>query len=385
MKDKIPPANLLFLLAYAFDLKWEYLERDVGQQDIKDLSFFELLVFVLSRWTEELVRRGLYKTFIDREEETKRLRGRILFQPNLKSGKTHGGSLFCQFDDLSFDTLENQILLSTLQFCDRNLSRTRPGSTRESNNSRRNLLIRTSKLARLLSSEISYKPLSFRLLDQTLFHRMNIKYKPVLQVCRFIYDSASFRESGEDKMFDVPEDKMSTIFERFLRNYLAEVLTGLNFRVDKSGARNWVVSREGGQASHIPSIYPDIVIWKEGEPRLIIDAKFYKTPVYKAVSRTEADEEEPEVYKTHSHNLYQLVTYTDYFNCDGLLVYVQTETGPFHEIVQINPKYYPDQDSCYRKFGFRTLDLTGELEEFKIRMEGFAEGVANGLSGQSSE
>lgn len=58
--------------------------------------------------------------------------------------------------------------------------------------------------------------------------------------------------------------------------------------------------------------------------------------------------EEKENFKTHSHNLYQIIAYTNYYNCDGLLVYAQTESGSFEELVKINPEYYTDKDSCYR-------------------------------------
>lgn len=379
MQASISSPNFLFLLAYAFDLRWDYLEKDVQEEKTSDLSYFELLTFVLAKWTEGLIKEGLYRTFINKVEQTRRVRGRILFEPNVKSGGLFSDRLWCQFDDLSFDTLENQILLSTLQFCSQELGRKKRGLTSGRKKTREDLDLSLWKLIRLLSSQVSFIPSSSRLFDKLLFHRMNIKYKPVLTVCQFIYDCAILKDRGRDLFFDIPENKMNEIFERFLRNYLAEQLFDTGFRVDKKGSSGWVVSEEDQKTLHFPSIRPDIVVWERDVPCLIIDAKFYKNPVYKVEPwySDRVDEEEPVVYKTHSHNLYQLITYTDFYNCDGLLVYVQTETGHFQEMGRINPKHYPNQNLCYRSFGFRTLDLSGELERFKERMENFAEEITN--------
>jgi 5-methylcytosine-specific restriction enzyme subunit McrC len=374
MPVDIGTSNWVFILAYAFDLKWDYLERKVGERDIEDLSFFELLVFVLSKWTQELVRHGLYRTFINVEEETKRIRGRLLLDRLVKIRASRTDTVFCQFDDLSFDVLENQILLSTLLFCERCLSNRSSYLPMKKRQSRKELQQETQDLIRLLSSQISYQPLSQHLFNQLLFHRMNITYRPILQICRFIFDSAVLYRDGDASFLDVPEEKLSDVFERFLRNYLDEHLVSAGLRVSTSLVKKWVSCESPRGLVHMPSICPDIVIRRGGTPRFIIDAKFYKTPVYEVRRRYSdtADKDKTAVYRTHSHNLYQLIAYTDYFNCDGLLVYAQTETGYFEEMVKIDPRYYQVKESCYRRFGFLTLDLSGELEAFKERMEGFA-------------
>jgi len=79
----------------------------------------------------------------------------------------------------------------------------------------------------------------------------------------------------------------------------------------------------------------------------------------------------------HAFNVYNPVIWGAYLNCDSLLVYAQTETGPFEELVKINPVYYTNKDLCYRQFGFLTLDLTGDSEEFKGRMNNFADQIKN--------
>jgi len=65
MHLNISPSNIIFILAYAFDLKWEYLEKEISEIDLRESSFFELLVFVLVMWTNKLRRQGLFRSFLE--------------------------------------------------------------------------------------------------------------------------------------------------------------------------------------------------------------------------------------------------------------------------------------------------------------------------------
>jgi len=380
----ISPSNIIFILAYAFDLKWEYLEKEISEIDLQESSFFELLVFVLVKWTNKLRRQGLFRSFLELDDEIKRIRGKILFIPSMKSNGLSGNTLCCQFDELSFDILENQILLSTLEFCEKELvKRRRNVKGKKRQDDLDDLALSAYNLVRLLSSQVSYRPLSIQLFNQLIFHRMNIAYKPILRICRFIYDSAVLAQEGEEKFFDIPENKMSEIFERFLRNYLTEKLKGEGVEVKSLAPRGWVVSIDEleTKVKHIPSIHPDILITQKGNPKLVIDAKFYtkamnKNKWWSTGEVVGEEKEERESFKTHSSNLYQIIAYTNYYNCDGLLVYAQTESGSFKELVKINPKYYTDKDSCYRRFGFCTFDLSGDFKDFRTRLDDFIKQIS---------
>ncbi|NQT80768.1 MAG: hypothetical protein HQ555_10320 [Candidatus Aminicenantes bacterium] len=373
MSVNISPHTIIFIIAYSFDLNRNYLEKEIEREDISDLSFFELLTFVFTKWTEKLIKEGLYKSFIDKTEQIKKVRGKILFQDYIKQGGVAASQLTCQFDDLSYNTLENQIILSTLLFCRQELNRIKVWFTSKRLEERERLNLSVFKLIRLLSPYIDAKPLSTGLFNQLLFHRMNIKYKSILSLCRFICHSTALKEIGEEEFLEPPEERMSEIFEGFLRNYLAEKLFIDQYSVNKKRVQDWIVIEESHGSSFFPEIRPDIIIWDTGVPRLIIDAKYYKDSLYKVEQFYVSARPDEERYKVHSHNLYQIIAYTSFFNCDGLLVYAQTEKGFFKGIGRIKPDYYLNKEINKRRLGFYTLDLTGDLDEFKTRMGEFVD------------
>ena len=155
MPVNISPHTVLFIIAYSFDLNWNYLEKEIEEEDISDLSFFELLTFVFTKWTERLIKEGLYKSFIDKTEQIKKVRGKILFQDYIKQCAVSSGQLMCQFDDLSYDTLENQIILSTLQFCRQELNRIRVWFSSKHLEERERLNLSVFKLIRILSPYVT--------------------------------------------------------------------------------------------------------------------------------------------------------------------------------------------------------------------------------------
>ena len=61
------------------------------------------------------------------------------------------------------------------------------------------------------------------------------------------------------------------------------------------------------------------------------------------------------------------------------------DPSAFEELVKINPEYYSDKDSCYRRFGFHTLDLSGDFKSFKTKLDNFVEQISELASLSTSE
>jgi len=385
MPNNISPFNLLFMLAYAFDLNWNYLDKRAKRVDKTDCSFFDLLSFVLTKWVEMLIKEGLYKGFLDIEDVSNKLRGRILFNEYIQRYLEHTNKLCCRFDDLSFDTLENRIMLATLQHCKTVLNNNQSSGTVEARKKRQEIVSSINRIEKLLFPHISSVILLTQLFNQLQIYRANIKYKPILSLCHYIYRRSILKIEGEDEFVEPSDDKLSEIFERFLRNYLAEHLGVKGVRVDKTTILDWLKSEYPKGTSCFPSIKPDIVIWKNHKPCLVIDAKFYKSPVYKIMSWPTEREEIDERYKTHSHNIYQIIAYSEYFNCDGWIVYAQTESGPLNEVAQINRKHYINGTISRHNYRIFTIDLTGELDELKARMNKFKSMVIDCIQQSESD
>jgi 5-methylcytosine-specific restriction enzyme subunit McrC len=216
------------------------------------------------------------------------------------------------------------------------------------------------KTLRRIKPEVSFIQLRREHFRKVTFSRENEHYRPVINLCKLIFDRKALDKSGEIFGFGLPDNKKARIFETFLHNYLHDEFEKAPITVKPEKKKGWI-ERESDR-DYIPGIQPDIVVREEDTPVMVLDAKFYK----KAVKSGQYEGKDNQ--KTHSKNLYQILSYINYYNCDGMLVYAQTERGHFEQMAKINDEHYADQGPD-REFGFYTLDLSGGLDQLRKSME----------------
>ena len=303
---RIPIQNLYYLLCYA----WNHLKQGemVDVSNVPSTELVDLFAVVLCQGVEHLARRGLEQGYLPYEEDLPGIRGRV---DVLRSGRKflllHGRAA-CTFDELSANTLPNQILKSTLRVLEQvpELHGDLKGRAR------------TLRHALAGIADISVTSHTFR---RVQLHSNNRFYRFLLSVCKLIQASALVDPaSGEYRFRDFVRDEraMAKVFEDFLYNFIRiEVPT-------------WEVRREyiAWQATSdsdpnlllLPRMATDISL-RRGPQHVIIDAKYYQ--------RTMGEYFGAE--KFHSGNLYQLMSYlsntvrSEGGQLSGMLIYPQVD------------------------------------------------------------
>jgi 5-methylcytosine-specific restriction enzyme subunit McrC len=108
----IPVQNVYFLLSYAWNALPEAGIVNVDRVPSNDLA--DLFAYVLCGGVEHLARRGLERGYVTFDEELTSVRGRIHVVESYSRMLPQRGRLICEADDLSPDTLPNQIIKATL-------------------------------------------------------------------------------------------------------------------------------------------------------------------------------------------------------------------------------------------------------------------------------
>lgn len=298
---EIPIYNIYYLLCYA----WNKLEeRDiVDVSGIDSTELCDLFAKVLIGGTSRLLKLGLDRGYVQRNEETSGIKGKIEFGYSIKRNLFKIAKAQCQFDELSYNILHNQILKSTLH----RLAEVEELST-ELRGSLFNLLKRMHEI-----DEIPLNKSSFRKIQ---LHWNNSFYDFLLKICELVIDNLlPSEQKGHSKFRDFIRDEkqMGILFEEFVRNfYRLEQNDYLVYREDI----NWDIS--SGDAEFLPKMQTDISL--EGKNRkIIIDTKYYR----------EALTDHYEKEKIRSENMYQMFAYlknletTKEINkeCWGILLY----------------------------------------------------------------
>lgn len=308
----IPIENIYYLLAYAWDLFQEAEECPVDVNNCPDVH--NLLATVLVNGIHSLMRRGIDKGYCATVEVTPRIRGRTDIMSSYRRMTQLSGTMQCEFDELTVDTLPNKIIKSTCRL----------------------LLVPSSPLTkrnriqvRLAIDQlhgISEIRLSSRSFARVQLHRNNRHYRLLLSVCRLIVECflPDENESGRRFRSLMDDDRlMNRIFEKFVRNFARRHCKDASVGVSHI---KWFGEWDEEFDSLLPLMKTDVTLERTGRST-ILDCKYYKEALVKSFEKA----------RLHPGHLYQLNAYLQNSSChepnktfDGILLYPSIDSTGLH-------------------------------------------------------
>lgn len=308
----IPIQNIYYLLCYAWDKLEEGDYVDVKKIDSTELV--DLFAKVLLNGVTRLLRRGIDRDYLEYNDTLNTIKGKVDFVVSGRRNLFANAQVYCHFDEMSHNILQNQIIKVTLLSLINN---------EKLNSDLKDELVHIFRFFAQLDTVV-LTPKAFRSVQ---LHRNNHFYNFLLQICELIYEFSLIDEStGKTRFKDFIRDekKMAYLFEEFVRNfYKRELIDAKVYRED--------IYWEGKKQTLLPKMQTDISI-DTGHKKIIIDTKYYK----EALS-TNYDRE-----AIRSNNLYQIYAYlkqAEYKNeyetePEGILLYpvAAKETSETFEI-----------------------------------------------------
>ena len=348
-KDKsILINNIYHMLSYAFQILTQDTYDDVAIESFDEM--YDLLAAILAKGIGIQLKQGLYREYINRQEELSVLRGKINMSGMIKNQLVHKRVLTCDFDDLSENNLFNQIIKTTVS-----------------------LLLRNDTVKSKYKDDLKKKMLFFSNIDfleptsirwsSIRFQRNNQTYRMLISICQLILEGMLMTtDTGEYRLVSfLDEQHMCRLYEKFILEYYSRHYPELTVSASQIP---WSV--DDGVRTMLPMMQSDIHLQKDNTV-LIIDAKYYSH-----TTQTQYDK-----HTLHSNNMYQIFTYVknrDYefgeeeHTVSGMLLYAKTE-----EEVQPNHVYQMHGN----QISVRTLDLNLPFVDIAGQLNQIAESHFN--------
>lgn len=204
LAPKVPLSNLFHMLEYAYRLDFKILDGLTGAETIADV--FERLAFILAMRVRARIRRGLHRSYVQKNDELPFLRGRIDVDAQLRTPCRV--TIPCHFEDHTSDLEDNQILLWTL------IRILQSGLCSE------RTLPQIRQAMRALAGFCSPKPILASQCRNRIYHRLNADYEPLHALCAFFLENTGpSHERGNHKMLPILVN-MDRLFERFVAEWL---------------------------------------------------------------------------------------------------------------------------------------------------------------------
>jgi 5-methylcytosine-specific restriction enzyme subunit McrC len=282
---KVPIENLFYMISVAFNL-------DPFRREAAKFERLEELLAAIARifagLVEDRIAEGLYRSYVESQDNLHFLRGRINFAEDLRQNLISRHRVHCTYADFTWDIEENQVL--------RQVAHLLSGWNFDAD-----LRLRLSRLDRALT-EVMPVTLPASAVSRFRYNRFNEDYRHSHQLCRLFLEGASLSEHfglWDSRTFLVD---MNMLFELFVTEILKKRAAGgleVSAQVDLSLA----------EKNCIP-IRPDILIKERGKTIVVADCKY---------KRIEAE-------TLNNHDYYQVLAYcTATAAPRGLIIYPRQE------------------------------------------------------------
>jgi 5-methylcytosine-specific restriction enzyme subunit McrC len=323
------------MLSYAFQTLNQSTYDNVAVEEFEDM--YNLFAAILAKGVGFQLKQGLYREYLNRQEDMAVMRGKINMPGTIKNKLDRRQVLTCEYDELSENNQLNQILKSTIM-----------------------LLLHHAKVKLEYKDDLKKKMLFFSNVDtlepssitwtSIRFQRNNQTYRMLISICQLIIEGMLITtDKGDYKLASfVDEQRMCRLYEKFILEYYSQKFPSLTVSASQIP---WALD-DSSKGTMLPIMQSDITLQK-GETILIIDAKYYSHTTQMQYNKN----------TLHSNNLYQIFTYVKNKDSEfgkephvvsGLLLYAKTE-----EEIQPDNSYQMSGN----KISVRSLDLNLEFAE----------------------
>jgi 5-methylcytosine-specific restriction enzyme subunit McrC len=338
---RIPTESIFRMIAVAHGLPELTLDAPIRLDHLD-----QMLEFVADHFAtrlEERIEQGLYRAYVEREDNLSVVRGRIDVAADIRSNYVLRHRTYCRYAELTWDVPENQVLryvanrLSGWPFA-------------------RTLQSRLQQLDRRMD-EVARVPFVPQDIDRFVYSRLNAGYESLHALCKLLLQDMSLsEESGEYEFVSFLID-MNMLFERFIGEMFRRTLPGSVGRVELQRIRALGRRpRPDGTIRPWGVIRPDIEVTRGSRVVSVLDTKYKKT--------TDQTMKNQDFYQVLSYCAAEDTSF-------GGLIYPKSEFGTDDEI------FIRHSDIRIRRFA---VDLAVSSHELMAEAEGLVRRAADWMS-----
>ena len=327
------------MLSYAFNsLNFKEYNK-VKSEDFDNIYdlFSELLTIALNKQ----IKQGLYRDYIEVDETTSSIRGKINITESINELSFINKKLNCTYDEFSVNSYLNKIIKTTLTIL------LKAPISKEKRRPIKNILLYFRDVGYIDTNNINW---------QIRYDRNNQDYRMIIGICYLTLKGLlQSDKKGDKKLMEFFDDmRMSRLYEKFILNYYRKEH---NYLKAYSPQIEWQLDDDFGDL--LPKMQTDITL-EYDDKILIIDAKCYSKSMQSYY----------DTKTIHSHNLYQIFTYVKNKEVEvdnevsGMLLYARTRED-------IQPDH--DYSMSGNRISVKTLDLNQDFDMIKEQLDGIVE------------
>lgn len=358
LKVRIEPRDLITETYYRQMLEsvfnFQVLDNISGKQSS---SFIILYIMAFIGRVEQTIQRGVYREYVDREENLHYLKERLLIAEHLRENRFAPDRVYCAFPELSSDNFINQTINQAFNCVKRAFK-----------NSEIHTRIRKAQ-NRLCTDELSDTTVNLNQIKSFRYNRTNKPYEEIMGYCYNILQNIGGSFGSADNLkYSAFYVDMNELFETYVGKLLSNKDTEIpgikeiwdtvckcektdtektdtdntetwdNYYVETQDRGRYYLAEDGGAFNQ--EVRPDFIIKKREDDSVaaVLDTKYKRL-----FDRQDLH------YGIHREDIYQVITYGYRFNTDKIfLIYPKSPEYTQENLVSITiPSKEGDSKTLY--------------------------------------
>ena len=267
VRPKFSEINKLpLLIDYAYELE----DKDIVETELQFTSEYNLplesLIRTLVSQSKKLIKMGLAKSYVNKQENVSFLRGKLLLTQQIQNDVSMNLKFGCEYDEYSSNIIENQIILFVLE---------------KSYHLTKNHILKKQiqRIIHEFDMDVEHKEIVKDNFD-IFYDRSNLQYEKIHVVCKLIFDELGvldFYKHETSHIFPVFIN-MNDLFEMYVVKLLKDYINNHKFMIESEPDTNKKVWESTNlENQKIKSIEPDIIIYSrkpKKEVSIVADVKY---------------------------------------------------------------------------------------------------------------
>ncbi|NPV50675.1 MAG: hypothetical protein HPY60_05700 [Candidatus Methanofastidiosum sp.] len=205
--------NLFYMLSFLKSEEELLMDPEISIEIKEGVNFFDIIGRLFLNELEAIVEKGLLKSYVEKHENLNYLKGKLSIKGQMKNHIDSRPNFSCIYDDLTFNNLENQIVLRSLNLLTPLIRFNQPLKSE---------LIRYEFILKDIVDLTNVSPLDC---DSICFNRLNDYYSAIIQFSKLILEEKFIRSihKGESRGFNFIVN-MNKVYEDFITEIVKDVV-----------------------------------------------------------------------------------------------------------------------------------------------------------------
>lgn len=251
--------KLISMILFTKGIKYKPFRQSFGTEKANN-DLYEIIISFLLEEVLDVLKNNLFRSYVKFNENLKVIRGRIDFNNHLNKNFLMGDSIYCKYEDLNSNVIENQIILKALNIA----------SYMTDDSNKRKTIKKYVSIFSELCQELKGKKV-----PHINYNRLNSQYIGAHYYSKLLIEcigSESLYQTGEHKSKYSLLVDMNDLFEKFVAKLFQKYLSSIYEILPQYVVSNAILNDKN---KTYRKIIPDIILKNKDKENgyVVIDTK----------------------------------------------------------------------------------------------------------------